>query len=91
MMQMMMLNKQLLILQSIKEYLPFEKQQLQVFNFINNNLNELQSGEYYLNNIKLEIQLEDDMIIARSYGMKDVTYIFSLDGKEIMDYQIQGQ
>ncbi len=90
-MQMMMLNKQLLILQSIKEYLPFEKQQLQVFNFINNNLNELQSGEYYLNNIKLEIQLEDDMIIARSYGMKDVTYIFSLDGKEIMDYQIQGQ
>lgn len=91
MMQMMMLNKQLLILQSIKEYLPFEKQQLQVFNFINNNLNELQSGEYYLNNIKLEIQLEDDMLIARSYGMKDVTYIFSLDGKEIMDYQIQGQ
>lgn len=90
-MQMMMLNKQLLILQSIKEYLPFEKQQLQVFNFINNNLNELQSGEYYLNNIKLEIQLEDDMLIARSYGMKDVTYIFSLDGKEIMDYQIQGQ
>lgn len=88
---MMMLNKQLLILQSIKEYLPFEKQQLQVFNFINNNLNELQSGEYYLNNIKLEIQLEDDMLIARSYGMKDVTYIFSLDGKEIMDYQIQGQ
>ena len=91
MMQMMMLNKQLLILQSIKDYLPFEKQQLEAFNFINNNLNELQSGTYHLDNVTLEIQMEDDMLIASLYGIKNVTYIFSLEGKEIVDYQLQSQ
>lgn len=90
-MQAMLLNKQLMILQSIKEYLPIEKQQLQVFNFINNNLRALQNDTYYLQDITIEVNKSEDQLIVRLIGINKITYVFDLEGDQIINYQLLKQ
>lgn len=90
-MQAMLLNKQLMILQSIKEYLPIEKQQLQVFNFINNNLRALQNDTYYLQDITIEVNKSEDQLFVRLIGINKITYVFDLEGDQIINYQLLKQ
>ncbi len=85
--QAMILSKQLLILQNIKTYSNVEKYQLQVFNFINNNLNKLENGNYQFQDINIDVTLSENQLLVKAYEPINMIYIFSIQDDNIIDYQ----
>ena len=87
MFQAMSLSKQLLILQNIKTYSNIEKYQLQVFNYVNNNLNNLENGNYQYQDINMDITVYENEITIKVYDPLNMIYVFTLEDDNIVDYQ----
>ena len=87
MFQAMSLSKQLLILQNIKTYSNIEKYQLQVFNYVNNNLNNLENGNHQYQDINMDITVYENEITIKAYDPLNMIYVFTLEDDNIVDYQ----
>ncbi|MCI5774573.1 MAG: hypothetical protein MR210_08430 [Erysipelotrichaceae bacterium] len=82
------MTKQLKILADLKAYLPIQKIQLTIFNYVNNHLSELTSGNYQIQDINVQLQFYDDKLLVNVLNANSFTYEFTLENEQIVDYQI---
>lgn len=86
--QISLMTKQLKILADLKAYLPIQKIQLTIFNYVNNHLSELTSGNYQIQDINVQLQFYDDKLLVNVLNANSFTYEFTLENEQIVDYQI---